>query len=549
MKHRDFIVMALVLSLLAFVALFQRAEAAGTTFTVTSSADNGIGCTLRNAILSAEGDSAPLSFPCGPDNGAPYTIAFHISSGGVQTITPIGTDMAISSAMTIDGTTQPGCAMYPCIVLDGAFFSPYPFAIDISSSNSLVRGLVLTDKAGFIIDGGSNNVLQGNFVGTDVTGTNAGANNDAQVLIENGAKGNIIGGTTPAARNLICSNVYITGAATNGNIVEGNYIGTDVTGTKAIGGCGNDAFEVEIYLSSNNTIGGTSAGASNLISGNQLIGGIVINTANGNNIQGNFIGTDVTGTKAIANTNGIVLKSDGSSSPSNNVIGGTTAATRNIISGNLGTGIFLDKATANLIEGNYIGTDVTGTHALSNGGEGVRIQYGSTNSIGGTTKGAGNVIAFNKYTGVAIVADSAGGVSNAIRENSIHDNSHLGIDLGDDGVTPNSPHCAGTILANNAQNYPVLTSAIHTAKNIKGQLSCTPNTKFTIEFFSNKSCDPLGFGEGQSFLGSASVKTNAKGTAQFSVKVAAFKAGAFITATATDPAGNTSEFSKCKKAT
>jgi hypothetical protein len=448
--------------------------------------------------------------------------------------------------MTIDGTTQPGCAMYPCIVLDGAFFTPNPFTLYIYSSNSLVRGLVVTDKARIIIDGGSHNVLEGNFIGTDVTGTKTG--NGQGFVIENGATGNIIGGTTPAARNLICTRLLlITGAATSGNIVEGNYIGTDVTGTKAIP---NACVGVYISLSSNNTIGGTTAGAGNLISGNLGSAGIVIDTANGNKIQGNYIGTDVTGTKAIGNWDGIDLVSSDAGSPSNNVIGGTTAAARNIISGNPRVAIRLHKANANLIEGNYIGTDVTGTHALSNGA-GVIIEYGSTNSIGGTTKGAGNVIAFNQATGVIIVGDYAGGVSNAIRENSIHDNysfvSPLGIDLGNDGVTPNDPHNPDN-GPNRRQNYPVLKVASHTTGTVTGTLNSAPNTKFSIEFFANKACDPYGYGQGQTFLGALVVKTLPSGAAKFTATLKKLKAGEFITATATDPESDTSEFSKCIKA-
>ena len=177
--------------------------------------------------------------------------------------------------------------------------------------------------------------MAGNFIGTDVSGTIARGNGDDGVFI-NGAPTNTIGGTDPGARNIISGNtqygVYISGAAATGNVVQGNFIGTDVNGTTAIG---NKYGGVEVFAK-NSTIGGTEAGAGNLISGNVGSGVILAayDTA-GNLIQGNLIGTDVTGTTPLGNTGGGVR----TLSNENNVIGGATAGTGNVIAFNGGDGV------------------------------------------------------------------------------------------------------------------------------------------------------------------------------------------------------------------
>ena len=161
---------------------------------------------------------------------------------------------------------------------------------------------------------------------------------------------------------------------------------------------GNRFQGVFIESSSNNSIGGTSAGAGNVISGNSTAGGyhgIALSSASGNTVQGNFIGTNATGTAALGNGgNGIVLA--GLNGPSNNnIIGGTTASARNIISASAGDGIRIANGNGNTVQGNYIGTDVTGTMNLGNGFSGIEIEIANNSIIGGTGAGAGNLIAFN----------------------------------------------------------------------------------------------------------------------------------------------------------
>ena len=170
------------------------------------------------------------------------------------------------------------------------------------------------------------------------------------------------------------------------------------------------------------------------------------------------------------------------------------------------------------------------------------------NTIGGTAKGAGNVIAFNGGAGVAIFDPASSGldVNNAILSNLIYANAKLGIDLGADGVTPN--HAGGLISGPNGfENFPVLTSAVNssTSITIAGSLNAAASSNFTIQFFADPTADPSGFGQGETLIGSIRVQTDSSGNATFSstfhVVVAA---GQVVGSTATDPTGNTSEFSQ-----
>src|SRR5262249_9266666 len=162
--------------------------------------------------------------------------------------------------------------------------------------------------------------------------------------------------------------------------------------------------------------------------------GIVILGNGGNVIRGNFLGTDQTGKLERGNSlAGVSLFS------SNNTVGGTAPADRNLISGNNFGGIVVadQGTTANVIQGNFIGTDDTGTQALGNTGPGVRIVNGTGNTVGGTAPGAGNRIAFNSGPGVQI--NSSAGPGNAVLGNAIFANGGLGIDLKNDGPSANDP--------------------------------------------------------------------------------------------------------------
>ena len=304
--------------------------------------------------------------------------------------------------------------------------------------------LVTGAAAGNTIGGsavGAGNVIFSNPVnvhisgtGTDATviiGNQIGGGALRGVLVDAGAADTRIGGYTAGERNIISGNfvaqsgIDIFDAGTTGTLVVGNYIGVDSTGNFAEP---NSGAGVDIEFSGGNTIGGTVAGARNVISGNDLGVYITGNTAVGNIVAGNYIGLSADGTFAIANgSDGVRL--DGGAH--DNTIGGTTAAARNVISGNAFTGVTLSDAgtTGNVIVGNYIGSDVTGTTALGNGGDGVDIASGAANSIIGQA-GAGNLISGNTGQGVE-VSDASGAT---IAANYIGTNAAGTAALGNTGV-------------------------------------------------------------------------------------------------------------------
>ncbi|HEX8187619.1 MAG TPA: carboxypeptidase regulatory-like domain-containing protein [Pyrinomonadaceae bacterium] len=304
---------------------------------------------------------------------------------------------------------------------------------------------------------------------------------------------------------------------------------------------------------------GAGGGASGLTitSGGCAVRGLTINRFGGHGIQlvssgsntitGNFIGTNAAGTAAQANAgSGVFIDA----SP-NNDIGGTTAAERNVISGNAGHGVLIGGASSNgnRVRGNFIGTDLTGTAALGNSGSGVAIVGGNGHTVGGAAAGSGNLIAFNGGDGVTI--GPAAGTANRVLSNSIHANGttaqHLGIDLDADGVSPNDPG-DGDAGANNQQNFPSINSAASdgAATSVSGALNSGASTAFRVEFFSSAACDPGGNGEGAQLLGSADVTTDGNGDAAFNVSLPNVAVGRVITATATDNLGSTSEFSACR---
>jgi uncharacterized repeat protein (TIGR01451 family) len=299
-------------------------------------------------------------------------------------------------------------------------------------------------------------------------------------------------------------------------------------------------------------INGINAGAVDgltINAGNSVVRGLVINRFNGNGIvvngsnnfiEGNFIGTSAAGTFALSNTLDGVLINGGS----NNTIGGTTVAARNLLSGNR-NGIQISGAgSGNIIRGNFIGTNVTGTVAIGNSLNGILINGSSNNAVGAVGSASSNVIAFNGSAGVAVTS----GTGNSILSNSIFLNGGLGIDLGPIGVTPNDSGDPDT-GANNLQNFPVITSASNAGVStaVEGTFNSTQNTSFRLEFFSNQVSNPSGFGEGQSLIGAINVTTDATGNASFSQTFQVTVApGQAITSTATRNSAplDTSEFSR-----
>ena len=269
----------------------------------------------------------------------------------------------------------------------------------------------------------------------------------------------------------------------------------------------------------------------------------------GNRVQGNFIGTDAAGTSAVPNLVGVEL--DDAAGP--NLIGGATAAARNVISGNAGPGVFLDGAgtTGNTVQGNFIGVAADGTTPLGNAAQGVFITNEAvSNTVGGAEPKAGNVIADNSGDGVLIGSTARhrpAGAGNSVLGNAIFDNGGAGIDLGpDDGVTPNDPGDADA-GPNDLQNFPVLASAVLGGGRlvVRGTLDSSDAAEFRIEFFASPAADPTGDGEGRRFLGAVTVSRTLAGI-NFTASLAAAGVlpGEAVTVTATDLAtGDTSEFS------
>ncbi|MGH7942863.1 MAG: M12 family metallopeptidase [Limisphaerales bacterium] len=563
------------------------------TNVVTTTADVGTG-SLRAAlyyVTDHPGSIVEFDIPTtdpGYSNGV-----FNIHLTGM--LPPL-----VSNGRGIDGSTQPGFAGKPLIVVDGSQILPETYTSDtgllVYSSSNQVKDISFS---GFIWNGltfaygdASNNTVSGCWIGLDSTGTNPSPNAFQGILVTSGSGHNTFGGTNASSRNVISGNsqygIYIGGTNTGGNIIEGNYIGTDSGGSIAVGNgfsgifigdttsgnvisgnvlSGNIGYGIFMTntidnIISGNYIGpdaagtnspgvqsygigilsganGNIIGAGNVLSGNTASGVFIQGPdAAGNIIEGNLIGTDATGKNALPNGGwGIGIWNDANS----NTIGGLTADARNVISGNTGAGygIAIGAANGNVVEGNYIGTDITGTAPVPNGFAGVAVESGSVgNRIGGTTSGAGNVIDYN-YIGVAVYQSNT--TNNAIRGNSIFDSSGVGIDL--EGFPGN--HIGFEAGPDDWENYPVITNAFGYAGGtiIQGNFNSLPNDTYYIDFYASSLEGSYGYGQGQVYIGAESVTTSAAGAALFAyTNTSANYAGQYISATATAATGDSSEF-------
>ncbi len=486
--------------------------ARGATFTVTNTGDSGAG-SLRQAILDANGA------------GGADTIAFNIPGGGPYVIQPITVMPLITDTVTIDGTTQPGFAGTPIIEL--ANFSSA--GLRVAGGGSTIRGMVVRlFSAGIQLEGVGNHVVEGCYIGTDVTGTSASPNGTG-ISIVGGSTNNRIGGPAAGQGNLLSGNSAGIGATAVAGVItiQGNRIGTNAAGTAAIPNLRG------IQLTgAPAAIGGSADGEGNLISGNEEEG-ILLTGGAGSVIRGNLIGTDVTGVLPLGNDFGISLANHADAT-----IGGTGAGESNVVAANR-IGIFVNAPGAT-IQGNWIGTEPGGAPLLGNEELGIQL---FASSVGGTIGGdpGQNVIAFNGR-GIHNL-----GTQIAIRANSIHSNRNLGIDNGPLGVTPND---AGDVdsAGNNLQNFPLVTTVAYGASTtVSGVLTSTANATFDLDFYANPACTPRprDFLQGKTYLGTAQVTTDGAGVGSFSEEVAGgLDNGLPISVTATDAAGNTSEFSQ-----
>jgi len=424
--------------------------------------------------------------------------------------------------------------------LSGMGYGSHPsqaYGIQMGGTNNVIaRNLISANAlAGIRICCGLSNRVEGNFIGLDMTGTNVIANGfdsiegGGGIILQSGARSTIIGGSSPGTRNVITGNrkynLYDSSATGTGTILEGNFIGTDVTGSTNVG-----SSDISLYFDWGSD---RSIIRNNVIAGYASIG-LLLNSSS-NLVAGNYFGTDVTGTYRVGTLGRGIVTQGGYTG---NMIGGTNVADRNLISAVDGLEVRGDA----VVQGNLIGTKADGITPLGNLRDGVIIN-GSGVLVGGVNPGEGNVIAYSGSNGVVVVAGS----SNSILGNSIYGNTLLGIDLGGDGITANDLLDLDSGI-NDLQNTPVLSSArnVGSATLIHGTLNSFSNATYRIELFSNPVCHLSGRGEGRVFVTSALATTDSSGNASFSVThPQPISVGQFLTATATDTGGSSSEFSQC----
>ncbi len=274
---------------------------------------------------------------------------------------------------------------------------------DVIAGNAWTGFVVVDAENYYGVTGPSDqDVIEGNDIGVAPGGVSALANNADGLDIDGIATQNTIGGTAAGAGNVISANAGagISLDDSGAELIQGNLIGTNAAGTAALRNAG-DGIDVS---SDGNTIGGTTAGSGNVVSGNAFTG-IEVYDATGTLIAGNRIGTNSAGTAEIPNAgDGVALVGS-----SDNTIGGSSGAGADVISGNILNGIHLyDDSNQNLILGNFVGTNAAGTAALGNGQEGIAVDSGSDNTIGGTAAGAGNVVSGNGGEGVSLGGSGSG---------------------------------------------------------------------------------------------------------------------------------------------
>jgi len=487
------------------------------------------GCSLRAAIMTANAHS-------GAD-----TITFAIPGTGTKTIqlsSRLPSLLDESGGTTINGYTQAGATMNSDAVVSNAQIRVEVRGqgtgfdgLAITSPNNVVQGVAFYNLRSALWIYGTNakdNVIRGDFIGTNAAATFISPLSNLQahgLHIEQGAPRTQVGGVQPSDRNVISGNpthgVGLWHWGTNGTLIYNNIIGLSPDGKRQVKN-GKQGVDIN-FASSSNIIGGTATGQRNVISGNGKRG-VEISHGEGtvnNQVIGNYIGTDLTGNAGAEYTrntmNGLQLKDR----VRNNLVA------HNVIAYNNGAGILLDNYYEcclynNHIEYNRIGIGINGAR-LGNKTAGIRIGVAGNSIIG-----PGNIIAYNPL-GIRIEDDNSD--NNTITRNSIFGNDNLGIDLAPlQQVNPNDPGDADT-GANQQLNFPVISGAHST--DVWG----TACADCRVEIFI-ASLGAGAYGQGKTFVGGGQSASDGK----FSITVSTVAKGAFVTATATDGAGNTSEF-------
>ena len=570
-----------------FLLIFILTTLKSANYTVITTADGGNG-SLRYALQMCMATAGP------------HTITFNISTSDAGfnpatnswTITPAtNLPMIMQSDVTIDGSSQPnGNPLGPSIIIDGNNTLDYGLRI-FNAANVSLKGLnIRRCTKGIQVYNSPSCIVSGCYIGTDETATIA-MSNDIGLEFIAGSHYALIGGNTPTARNIISGNQHIGIRLLDVHhcTVEGNFIGTNRSGTDSIPNY--DGMSMEGVVT-DCIIGGTTANERNIISGNTDYGLPLFGVgATRNIIIGNFIGTDVTGNHPLGNTYG-VLFDDGSFG---NRVGGSTENERNIISGNVGYGVFFynNGTNNNTLINNYIGTDVSGISAipntagiiidgisfqnmmdgniisgnlqagiginitgsdsnvivrnriginadgqpLPNGMDGIRISQGACKTVIGGMPEEANIIAHNGGAGVYITNDNC--KRNLISCNSFYNNGGLAIDLFEPGINHND---AGDTDngANDKLNYPEISSVSLTSNGflVSGTLNVSAPQNCIIQLY-QASADNFGHGEGRNFL--TTVVPASDGS--WSITLPNSATNDLITALTIDDQKNTSEFS------
>ena len=525
------------------------------TYSVSNTNDAGAG-SFRQALLDANA------------NAGLDSIYFNIAGTGPHTIQPVTLFPLITSPVLIDGITQSGASCSGgglwsgaghtlMIELDGSALTVSTqsgLELRSGSQGSTIMGLVINNfpSSGIRVDNSGNTTISCNYLGTDVTGTLDRGNGEDGLTMS--GDNNTIGGTTAGSGNLISGNDddnFDLGG--DNNVVMRNFIGTNVSGTSALDPLQTSITGIVVFDGTGNVIGSTVTGQGNLIGGNSDHGISLQGSSTGTVVIGNYIGTNITGTSAIPNmASGVFVNR------ANHIIGGASVDSGNVISGSssttFGRGIWIQSAlaTGNRVQGNYIGTNATGTSGIPNVGGGVYIAGGaSSNIIGGAGTGQSNLIAYNGKDGVAIVTSTS--INNTILGNVIHSNIGLGIDLNDDGVTNNDVNDSDA-GSNDLLNFPVVNKAELGSLTVDFELD-VPAGDYRVEVFGipTGNGDVSGHGEGNLFLGSFNINHPGGGSTNFVNTLSGFVSvnlGDSISLTVTEcltgtctTFGSTSEFS------
>jgi hypothetical protein len=559
------------------------------SFVVSTVADSGPG-SLRQAITDANAH-------IGSD-----LITFNIPGAGVHTIAPTTALPPISDSVAIDATSQPGFGGVPLIELSGLNAGAGAAGLSLQADGSVVRGLVINrfSRAGVYVTG-SNCLIAGNYIGTDATGNLPLGNGQITqaehtdgIVVDPPATGTLIGGSSPADRNIISGNPFRgIGIYSGANTIRGNYLGINAAGSAGVG-TGDNRQELGASVYTNDNVL-----EYNVSSGHRYTGFSIGRGAKNNTVRGNYIGTNAAGTAAISNRIGVLVFAQNSEDTTDNRVGDPATGSPNVISGNQEAGVWL-TARGNRVEGNLIGLGADGSTSIPNdrgvivGSAAVPPVLGwGSNQVGGFEGGDGNRISGNTDDGVMVLDSAASDtrvIGNAISrnggagltvpvgtydtpvvfatgvqvvENTFSGNGRRAIVLNDSVADPSGQIVVipGTGVPvnddrdlddgpNHLQNFPVITSVVPDTGTtaIAGTLNSTPGASFAVELFSSGSCDPSGHGPGATYLGSVEpVSTDAAGDATISSLVnTRLASGTVVTATARNTTTNdTSEFSEC----